>query len=68
MNGDSYLLDTNIVIRLLENESTVVQKIKSYPTNIFIPTIVIGELFFGAELSTKKDENRKKVDDLAQAS
>ena len=68
MSGKNYLLDTNILIGLFANESSIVEKIKSNPTGISIPSIVLGELFYGAEQSTKKEENRKKIDALALSS
>ena len=68
MSGKNYLLDTNIVIGLFANEASIIEKIKSHPSGIFIPSIVLGELFYGAEQSSKKEENRKKIDALAQAS
>ena len=69
MSGKNYLLDTNILIGLFANESSIVEKIIRYnPTGIFIPSIALGELFYGAEQSTKKEENRKKIDALALSS
>lgn len=56
MNGKDCLLDTNIVIGLFANESSITEKIKSFSGSIFIPSIVLGELFYGAEQSTRKDE------------
>jgi tRNA(fMet)-specific endonuclease VapC len=68
MNGKDCLLDTNIVIGLFANESSIIEKIKSFSGSIFIPSIVLGELFYGAEQSTRKEENRKKIEELAEAS
>lgn len=68
MSGKDYLLDTNIVIGLFANESSVIQNIKSFTGSIFIPSIVIGELFYGAEQSTRKEENRKRIEALTEAS
>ena len=68
MSGKNYLLDTNIIIGLFANEPSIVEKIKSVTAIIFIPSIVLGELFYGAEQSSKKDENRKRIDELAKAS
>jgi tRNA(fMet)-specific endonuclease VapC len=68
MNGKDCLLDTNIVIGLFANESSIKEKIKSFSGNIFIPSIVLGELFYGAEQSTRKDYNRRKIEKLAEAS
>jgi tRNA(fMet)-specific endonuclease VapC len=68
MNGKDCILDTNIVIGLFANDSSIIQKIKSFSGNIFISSIVLGELFYGAEQSTRKEENRKKIEELAEAS
>jgi tRNA(fMet)-specific endonuclease VapC len=68
MNGKNYLLDTNIVIGLFANEAMIVEKIKSHSISICIPSVVIGELFYGAEQSSRKEENKKKIEALAQAS
>jgi tRNA(fMet)-specific endonuclease VapC len=68
MSGRNYLLDTNIVIGLFANETLIVEKIKSVSSSIYIPSIVLGELFYGAELSSKKEVNKKKIDALAQVS
>lgn len=68
MSGKDYLLDTNIVIGLFANESSITEKIKSFSGSVFIPSIVIGELFYGAEQSTRKEENKKKIEALAEVS
>ena len=68
MSGNIYLLDTNIIIGLFANESSITEKIKSYSGDIFIPSIVMGELFYGAEYSTKKEENKKRIEALAGVS
>lgn len=68
MNGKDYLLDTNIVIGLFANESSITGKIKSLSGSVSIPSIVIGELFYGAEQSSRREENKKKIEALAEAS
>lgn len=68
MNGKDCLLDTNIIIGLFANESSIIEKIKTFPGSIFIPSIVLGELFYGAEQSTRKVENIKRIEELAEAS
>lgn len=50
------------------NESSITEKIKSLSVHIFIPSIVLGELFYGAHQSTRKDENKKKIEALAATS
>lgn len=62
------LFDTNIVIGLFANEVEITEKIKFFSGRIFIPSIVLGELFYGAERSTRKEENRKKIEELAEVS
>jgi tRNA(fMet)-specific endonuclease VapC len=66
MNGKDYLLDTNIVIGLLANEEAIVQKIQSLTRLIQILNIVLGELLYGAEQSTRKESNKKRLEELTQ--
>lgn len=60
MNG-KYLLDTNIIIPFLTEDSWVQQKIRQ-AAEVFIPVIVIGELFYGAKKSTRTAENIAKIE------
>jgi len=55
MNG-RYLLDTNIVIALFAKDKKVLDEL-SKASEIFIPSIVIGELYYGAYKSSHSDEN-----------
>jgi len=50
------LLDTNIVIALFRNEIDVRNRIAASP-EVFIPAIVIGELYFGAMHSAHSQQN-----------
>lgn len=68
MNGKDSLLDTNIVIALFANEQPVIEKIASYIGRIAIPGIVLGELFYGAELSSKREFNKKRIEEFAKVS
>lgn len=61
--GD-YLLDTNIVIQIL-NKKGLTLDIEGFSTNIFLSSTVIGELMYGAYNSTKVDENIKKIINFA---
>jgi len=67
MNGKRFLLDTNIVIGLFANEYHIINNIRSSEA-IFIPAIVIGELFYGAENSSKKEVNKNKIEEFANES
>jgi tRNA(fMet)-specific endonuclease VapC len=63
MNG-SYLLDTNIVIALFQREAAVQERLAAADV-VFIPTIVLGELYFGAWKSSRAEENTVLVDEFA---
>jgi tRNA(fMet)-specific endonuclease VapC len=63
MNG-RYLLDTNIVIALFANEQNVINNIR-ISQEVFIPSIVIGELYFGAYRSSRADANIKRIEEFA---
>lgn len=52
MNGN-YLLDTNIVIALFDDDKNVVNNIQN-AASVYVPSIVIGELYYGAYNSGKQ--------------
>jgi tRNA(fMet)-specific endonuclease VapC len=64
MNG-KFLLDTNIVIALFANELAVIERLKN-AEEIFIPSVVIGELYYGAQKSQLSSENLIRIDDFVQ--
>lgn len=66
MSGKNYLLDTNIVIFSFKDPG-LKSKIES-SNKIFIPSIVIGELYYGAEKSSKKKENIQRIELLIKES
>lgn len=66
MSG-KYLLDTNIVIALFANDANV-KKSFGKAEEVFIPNIVIGELFYGAWKSSRSKENITRIDELASQS
>ena len=61
-----YLLDTNVVIAILEREIDL-ESIRSDGREIFLNSIVLGELFFGAEKSQRREENRARIRFFASA-
>jgi tRNA(fMet)-specific endonuclease VapC len=66
MNG-SYLLDTNIVIDLLgRNEATETQLAEA--STVYIPSIVLGELYYGSYKSTRVESNLAKLERFAAKS
>jgi len=66
MSG-KYLLDTNIVIALFAEDLSV-QKHIAKAGEIFIPTPVIGELFFGAFKSERPKANSERIENFAASS
>jgi tRNA(fMet)-specific endonuclease VapC len=60
----SYLLDTNVCIKLLNNSSQVVVKrlVKEDPKNINLCTVVEFELYYGAYRSNRKEQNLAKLE------
>jgi tRNA(fMet)-specific endonuclease VapC len=59
-----FLLDTNIVIALLQGDDTVLSHLDQAP-EVFIPAVALGELFFGAAKSGRPSENTAKVERFA---
>lgn len=62
MSG-SVLLDTNIVIGLFANDQAILARL-SETDHIFIPSIVLGELYFGAYKSTHTELNIRRIEEF----
>jgi tRNA(fMet)-specific endonuclease VapC len=60
MNG-KFLLDTNIVIALFNNDDLVRNKLIE-AREVFISNITVGELYFGAYKSNRVESNIKQID------
>jgi tRNA(fMet)-specific endonuclease VapC len=56
MTGNRILLDTNIITALLKGETAIADKIDK-ASAVFIPAIVIGELYYGAMYSSRIQKN-----------
>ena len=54
-----FLLDTNIVIALFAQDDAVRFNLERV-TEVYIPAVVLGELFFGAAKSGRPTENTAK--------
>ena len=65
MMSGRLLLDTNAVISLFNGEGSIKPVLES-AEKLFIATIVVGELYYGAFNSTKIEENTKKIDELIE--
>jgi tRNA(fMet)-specific endonuclease VapC len=63
MSG-KYLLDTNIVIALFADDTAVRDQLGQVE-QVFVPSIVIGELYYGAHRSEHVKENLARIDEFA---
>lgn len=58
--GNKYLLDTNAIIAL-QRENEALKKLLSTATDVFVPVVAVGELYYGAYKSGRVEENRQNV-------
>lgn len=59
-----YLLDTNIIIALFKEDPGVVARLQAAP-EVFLPSIVLGELYYGAANSGRPRPNQARVEEFA---
>jgi tRNA(fMet)-specific endonuclease VapC len=62
-----FLLDTNIVIALFAGEAAVQHRLTE-SGEVFVPSIVLGELYYGARKSTRVTENLARIDEFVASS
>ncbi len=62
-----YLLDTNIIIALFADEAAVKNHL-AQANEVFISSIVIGELCYGARKSGRAQANLARIDELVSNS
>jgi len=60
-------LDTNIIIALFAENPVVHEQIAN-ASEVFVPCIAIGELYFGAYKSLKASDNIARIDEFALTS
>lgn len=66
MNGE-VLLDTNIVIALFARDTAIAVALAQAP-KVFVPSMVLGELYYGANHSERIAANLVKIDEFRAAS
>lgn len=64
MSG-GFLLDTNVVIGILEKDTSITGRIDP-ARPLFLPCIVMGELFYGAHNSSRVKQNMQRLIALAK--
>lgn len=60
MDGNKFLLDTNALIAL-QRDNEVLKKKLSTATDVFVPVVAVGELYYGAYKSGRVEINRQNV-------
>jgi tRNA(fMet)-specific endonuclease VapC len=58
MNGS--VIDTSVIIRMMNGDGAAVNLLRQI-TEKYVPVIVVGELFFGAYKSARRDANLEKL-------
>lgn len=58
-----FLLDTNIVIAIFAEEARVQDRLAA-ANEVFLPSIVLGELYFGARKSAHVEANLARIDEF----
>ncbi|RKO65748.1 MULTISPECIES: type II toxin-antitoxin system VapC family toxin [Desulfofundulus] len=66
MSG-KFLLDTNIVIALFAGDESVQEKLME-ANKVFVPCIVLGELYYGAHKSSQVEKNLARLAEFASSS
>jgi tRNA(fMet)-specific endonuclease VapC len=64
MAGTSRLLDTNIVVAILNQEEKLLEQVAE--VTAYIPSIVLGELYYGARKSARSADNIKRIETLLE--
>ena len=65
MNG-RFLLDTNIVIAIFSDDKLVMQALEPVE-EVFVPVIVLGELYYGAKKSYNVEKNLIQINEFAES-
>ncbi len=64
MNG-RFLLDTNIVIAIFANDASIKDSLEK-TEEVFVPIIVLGELYYGAHKSSNAEVNIVRINEFAR--
>jgi len=61
-----YVLDTNVVARLLDNDARVALRFAAVAADsVGMPLVVLAELLFGVEKSARREQNRARLQRFA---
>jgi len=59
-----FLLDTNVVVGLLTGDEVIRQHL-TQDAKVFLPAVVVGELYYGARKSHRAEENLARINQFA---
>src|SRR5262249_10753219 len=62
MAGSNFLLDTNIIVAILNQEADALERLAGQGTHI--PLVALGELYYGALKSARPSENVRRIDEF----
>jgi tRNA(fMet)-specific endonuclease VapC len=57
------LLDTSIIVAILRKEPSLQERLAGVE-GIFVPSTVLGELYYGARISGRTEENLRQIDEF----
>ncbi len=60
MTGNKCLLDTNVIIDVFKNKNTVADRLDTI-AEIYVPVMVVGELYYGAYRSANPEKHILQV-------
>jgi tRNA(fMet)-specific endonuclease VapC len=66
MNGRA-LLDTNIIIAIFANDASVINALAE-ANEVFVPSIALGELYYGAHKSSHAEANIERINEFVASS
>lgn len=59
-------LDTNIVVEYLRGNQSIAEQIEAHLPDVAISSLTLAELLYGAQVSTRPDENAGKINQLLE--
>ncbi len=61
------LLDSDVCIGILHDNQTVLGHVRAAVDSMAVPGMVVGELFYGVEKSSRPEHNRERTENLLKA-
>lgn len=59
------LLDTNVLVAIINGDPVFVALIET-AEQVYVPSVVLGELYFGAFNSSRREQNVARVDSISR--